>query len=358
MIDYFKSNPKDSYNTKTFPGLNSITDKYSKLLFDFKSHIYHTSFKIHATHMLVRTINLTIPKIEMSYEDYLNRVLESTEAVKELLGYITPSSTGRIYSNDFFSSGSHDLYFYKEGKVSEKKDWKELSIIRTLYTNHKHIDFYTPGLSSSNAPTTSINIFEVNIMELLIAYRGWVLERQLYDMSFSPEQFVGTYVMPKVWESMFDLVVMNRLFALADDEEIEETKTILPKLKTTYLSKLDKYLLEYIKHMAKAKMYIPDMFASLPFINKKPEELLSIHGLLTINNSWVFYYTRGIIINDLLNLCSSSNLKYNNKYFSGFRYKLKKVRRGGVKMPKDIPFFFYLERDLALEDLEEKNKKM
>jgi hypothetical protein len=357
MLEYFLTKEEITRPLVTFPNLNLIKDAYKKELTYFKEYMYTSDKRVNNNNFLVKAMLTMLPSIDLPLEEYYKYCKTNIEYGKDISGFITNSSSGDITKNNFYIRDSFDAFrlIDKGINIINLEDWKTLSIIRVLYTNNTSINFYSYGLKDLE-DFDKFTIFEVDMVELLIAYKFWALDRRYLELDTHPSSFLATYVYPKVWDTMLDLTILNRFFCLYQNIELDKSKQALPYSIINYESKVDDYLGNCLTYIKKNRLYLDQILDTVLYINYKHTDNLYINGIFTSRSRWVLWLSRLKLVTNLYGLMSENrSIGYNKLHFSRLEILLRRYRNRYLNFPTNLPATQHVELDFNVEILKNKD---
>ena len=353
MLEYFLFRDNVTRSISTFPNLDLIRKTYLKELQYFKEYMYTSSLRVNNNNILVKAMLNTLPSIDLPIEEYYSYCKTNINFNKDLIGFVTNSSTGKMFKNNFYTKDSIDVFRLIDKGINLVKleDWKSLEIIKVMYTNNTSINFYSYGLKDLE-DFDKFTIFEIDMMELLIAYRFWARDREYLELDIHPSRFLATFVYPKVWDTMLDYSILNRFISSYQNIEIGPSKKALPYTIVDYENKVDKYLKDSIKYIRRNKLYIDQILDNILYIKNKHTDNLYINGMFTSRSRWILWYSRLKLIYIMTMVMNDNHSKNLNKvHFSRLELLLRYYRNRYLKLPDDLPSMQEYELDMYVEIL-------
>ena len=166
--------------------------------------------------------------------------------------------------------------------------WWRLEPVTYLY--HTRSDLGLPVLNNTTKGQ-GFGILAVNIPMLLVKYRYWVAyQKTLSEDIPSVFQFVGTFVLPDVVRSYFDIAVFNRMdLQTSETGVLRKYPSSHPFYLTDYSDRIDKMADAVIKrYQGQAPNLERAVFTPLIFKDSLLEIMKRPSGPVNLNNEWAY----------------------------------------------------------------------
>ena len=351
MLEYFLTKDETTRSIITYSDSRIIKDAYAKELKDFKRYMNTSSLRVNNNNFLTKAINMMCPSTSLDIDDFYLYCKTNIEYGADLSGFVTNTSTGKLARNNFYLKDSSEYFrsIDNNTNVLLMENWKDLKIIKTLYTNNTDINFYSYGLKD-NMYFNKFTIFDIDLVELFVAYKYWVSDRIFLDLPYGASEFLATYVYPKVWDTMLDLTIFNRFMCSYQNIYIKPTKKALPYTITNYIDRLDNYNEKCIKYIKKHKLYLNQILNSPVSIVNKATDSLYISTSLTGTTRWILWISRLKIANFLTTVViENSSVRLNREHLHRMSILYRRYNNGNVRLPNTLPMTMMMELDREIE---------
>ena len=298
-----------------------------------ETYFWKTSYRLPNNHLLVQILR----NLEYSLETPFEKVVETVNARSLYVAkhfYLTSEiDFGKPLKGVFYSHKDSDAVDYIFAKsfvdinpFDEDRSWVKLSPIKTIF--HSATDFNLLLIDGQpKGDPVGYSVVQIDIPLLALQYREFCIEMIKDfrgDAIYNPNKFLVTRVLPKLYRSHFDQLIINQ-FLLKENVVKENTpdkklQLALPEIELTVkqtVNSLYPSLVSSRKTYANTLAVIPAVFS------KSALEALRLPDTVATRQSfWLQVLSRFPHIEFLTKLQGSSGRNTNKTYINDFKREI------------------------------------
>lgn len=349
-----------SNNSVIRPGSFRLVDFTLKKQIQHILDYYHSRvFAIESNHLLCRL--LTIAGIPFQYDlnRYTDLAFTRSPYIAKHFNFTSDITYGTIFDGLFYGNGNTEIIIAKEeyfDPYDAIKDWENIEAIRVLDHNVSNTMFLVPDGRDNNIGKGLV-VIEINIPLLLIQYRGFVEQQYNKIVSGNVSQlavthFVRMYALPNMLKSHSEIVLLNRFMNLFYGAPMDMALKHYPFPLIDYSDKLDRILLEIIKHVKDRGLLYFSVLKNIPSIYKEDMQavLLMPDVARTRQVWWSLLLTRLKVIKFLIDIGGEVGIHANGTYINKLKIDLRRLLEENI-LKNRIPADIYYDYSSIIEDI-------
>jgi len=276
--------------------------------------------------------NILVRLIKTLYNDYNSDILSymdmvSTDApyiAKQFL-FVSNLSEGAVLKDAVFHN-SNEIFLVSDNHPDPydlESTWMDYAPIKIIKTEIQ--DVYYPVPFKYEANTDTVNIFEIDIVGLMLQYYYWARSRVAEDRGTSPNVFLASIAIPNVVDSLIDLAIWNRFVTLASGGTTPDTTNKHPMYLIDYTKGVDDVLWNVVKDNTDSSIYLTQLLKSIPtLVSQDMYTALTIDQTIYNKQSkWVLWVSRMHAVRVLYDMLGKRGHKLNRDQFYSLPYELK-----------------------------------
>lgn len=312
--------------------LNSPLAETIRRQFDYtegvlKDYYARSSFRLPNHHILIQVLRTLSFGIGTPFENIWGSVYARAPYVAKHYGFTSTISFGRPHKNIFYGGRDFSDYILEARSVDvepfgDVSAWRELSPLRVLY--HPVVDFHFLLPSGFRQPyNDNYSVVSLDLALLAFQYHQYKIEqyaRYSDDAIVSPESFLVREVLPKLYKSHLNLVIINNIFlpgGFAEREDVE--KIPWPPISFPEMSiRVKPMATEIYKSMRKKGNDYARVLESIPLPTGKNalRDLMLPRMAKTKQGQWLYWLARFRYIFELIRLGGDRGIKNNRKHLA------------------------------------------
>ena len=361
MLDLFIYKNNDiNYPVQRYDKFDYLKKKYRENLRTAKEYYYNKEDAVDNRHLLNKLINDLSPSIE-EYDviDYIRLVSASAELLSRQFDIVSNISFGKILSNVFYGKNSREILLYTSTEIdisTIEENWKELTSVRVIY--HEDTDMNIPRPLPINYVPGSLIVMEIDVVLLMLQYRGWYLDRLAMDQSVNINVFISQIVMTNMMDNILDIALVNRYNYIARGVQPYEDINLHPFLVIDYTDKLDDCLKTIIRDNRNKSITIEQLLNGLPAIVEDTiwDVLFIRHRYYTMQSKWVLWLVRISYMDMILFVIGVKGIRRNKGVLNRLPVLLKRLERDST-LKRQLDDNTYSKFYVDIEDILKKIKK-
>ena len=171
-------------------------DKYLKWM-------HETSAIVPSDNLLVRLIEKMFASPSVPLFNYIDRVEENMMGIERHFHIVNFDEAGKTHTNVL--NDSEVVLVAVDGQSRSANNWRELVPIRFVRTDSINTGF----INFNEEQLSGTSYLEIDLMMLMLMYRGWYLDRINMNASTDISNFVYGYAIGNAFKSYFNLVLIN-----------------------------------------------------------------------------------------------------------------------------------------------------
>jgi len=334
LFNYFLNNNRDdiSYSVKEYSKWDFIKRRYLSEQFRIKEYYRNKNRAVDNRNMISRLVDTLKGSIGSDVVTYLKDVGMSARYMSKQFGIVSNINNGVVFKSVIYGANSYEVFLYTENEIDLDKielNWKDIESIRAIKTGDTDLDFYVPFNEGKDFSEPTVNVFEIDIVHMMLQYYYWARERSLSSDSTNTNVFIATIVYPNITDSIMDLAIFNRYLAINNDTSIRNFRIKHPFNVLNYSDAIDHILYTIKKDSKNESMALTQLLKSIPAIDQKDMSyVLNIHHkYYTMQSIWVLHLGRIEYINGLLDILSTKGKRRNRDILYTIPYTLKNIER-------------------------------
>jgi len=267
MLSIFKSTSPISDRRVTVPKVEYIQTRMQEVIDPVKEYYRNNARSVKSNHLLVKLIqSVTIPN-RLDLGEYLWRVSDLAPDLAKVFGIGSYTQPGQVNPNPtFYGPKCYELLQLRTGYYELGQDWRTVSPLRVKAHPRTDISF-VPLDGRQVHDETGLVVIGLDLEALMYMYRGWAeTQESLETAKRSIGQFIGSWVLPSMFQSHIDICWFNRLVDRINSYESDDTVTVaglaLPSL-TTYV---DEAINELYINFIKKNMQFETLLRNIPLL--------------------------------------------------------------------------------------------
>ena len=330
----------DSTNSVIKPPAFELIRRIYQRQIDTITDYYHSRvIGVPSNHLLCRLLTTANVPFQYDVDRYMEAAYARSPYVGKYFNLTSEINYGRFNDGVFYGPGNDELLLYDESYFNPYDallQWKTLSPVKVL--EHPISDF---GLKlpdgRSNSTATGLSVVSIDIPLLLLQYRGFVMEQ--YGRIIGGEagqlatsHFVHMYVLPGMIKSHIDLVIMNRLKNLYYGAPMSQATTKHPFQVIDYGSRVDRVLLDVLKHIENKSTLYSTSLKSIPSVyGQDMQDALMVPDMSPTRQVWwALILTRLSTASFLLDVGGKEGVRSNGDYLNKYQLIIKQLERDSV----------------------------
>lgn len=232
------------------------------------------TFVVASDHLLVRLLK----SLGVSYEHNLERFTAIVDAkslaFSRLFGLSSSVSYGKLHSNVFYGPDETEIivatndYF---NPYDTHNNWKSVRAVNVISHSKSDLDLILPN-GKNYLDSEGISVIAVNIAELAVQYRAFVLEQyakvQRGENASPTSYFVHTYVIPNMLYSHLDYALFNRFNNLLIGSPNTPYKSNHPFFTLDYTKYIDKFYSTLVRYLRMSERSYTAILDLIPTVTK------------------------------------------------------------------------------------------
>lgn len=333
MFNLFEIDTPPSIGVILPPNQQYIKTRATLIIQTLESYFSRSSFRLPNNHLLVRILK----SVEYSLETPFEKVVETVNAralyiakhfnLTSELDYGVPHR-GVFYSHK--NSEAVDYIFAKNvidvNPFDDNRDWVKESPLKVLYHTATDFNWLLPdGQPKSNPEGYSVVMIDIPL--LAFQYREYCLEMIRTfstEAIYNPNKFLVTRVLPKLYKSHFDHLLINQF--LLKSKKIQHVEPLiklpiaLPDIKLSVDMAVNSI---YPKLLTSRKSYINTLETLPAIFSKNGLETLKLPSVVPTRQSfWLQLLSRYPHIEFLTTLQGATGRNMNRSFISGFKKEI------------------------------------
>ena len=293
-----------------------------------------SSFRPDNTHLLVQILRALDHSLETPLLNVLANVDARDEAISKHFQLVSGGNYGKPHKKVFYGSQFNDVTEYVVSleladidPFDTENKWKHISPFKVLYHPANDFRWLLPcGQTYSGLKGFSV----VGVDVKLLAMQFNLFKKEQYDIHrekaiLSPQAFLITDALPKIYPSHIDQAVWNCGVAEMNMEELFIPREWLPLATPDLSLNVKKMVKNSVPRIADTRRYYVQTLESLPalFYDNAHEFLKLPHIPYTKQSNWIRILSRWKHIEFLLQLQGRKGLEANSSYLSELKNTLR-----------------------------------
>lgn len=280
------------------PEFELVKRVYKDQLEDITSYYKNNVRSIDNTHLLVRILNIGMPTIEYSLNEFVSMIYTRSPFIAKHFKLTSEIEFGILFKDLFYQGDGIVFYTEEYFNVSDAiVNWKTLQPVKV----HKHpissLKFLLPHPKRYPTIESGLSAVSVNLPMLFIQYRSFLKNEMLKPEGErgGANEFVFRYILSNMLYSHADICIYNRfknIFYNINNVSIEPSKH--PIMLIDYSNRIDNVIRSLIKYMSNRQLSYYNYLKLLPGVHKEDmlAALLMPEMIKTRQDWWALYLTR------------------------------------------------------------------
>jgi len=338
MLNFFLGKPEQYNNTgiKKYSEFDMVVSQYELEIKKLRNY-YKTSSKfVYNKHLIARYISNLDMDIHLDIIDYVKVVHSNAEYLAKQFHITSDYSRGRVHANLFYKNSVDILLSISNNDINIfdiEESWYDIEAIKCIYHNDTDLDLQLPD-GSKELAYEQLYVFEIDLTIIMVQYKYWALQRLNSGMSSNPNVFVGSFLLPSMLPSIFNIALFNRFISIASKVDIP-TYRIEHKIPILDLHKtVDKVYSKVSKEISNTSITLPMLLETIPSMRSNLEVLSIDKVFYNSNTEWVLWTARVKYIKDIIVILGTKGKARNTDIINA--------------IPNDIKLFI---RDVDISDI-------
>ena len=335
MFDIFlKKVMNINYPINIYSSFSYIKTKYKEQLAILRKYYSNKEYSVDNTNIISRLILTLTPDVNMNIYDYLTQVSASAIFISKQFNIVSNINKGAVLNNIFFDKSSREVFLYTEDMVDVDyvaNNWRDIVTLKVIYCEENDFNFRLPYFQYHNSDSSydKLYVMTIDIINMMLQYRYWCLDRVANNLSTEPTYFVAKILIPNMLGNMLDISIYNRVININYKIKNTRFKNYHPFAITEYSVRIDKVLTKLVHDYKNTPAPLGQFLMSIPTIyNDNMVKALYIdHRYYTVQSEWVLWLSRLGVIVDSLELLGKRGLGRNTDILSGVLFKVKQFTR-------------------------------
>lgn len=316
------------------------------------------TFTVKSDHLLVRLLK----SLGVSYEQNLERFTAIVEAkslaFSRLFGLSSSLGYGKLHSNVFYGPGETEIIVAIDDYFNPyytHSNWKSVRAVKVISHSKSDLDLVLPN-GKNYEDSEGISVISVNIAELAVQYRAFVLEQYLKvqngENASPTSYFVHTYVIPNMLYSHLDYALFNRFNNLLIGSPNTAYKSNHPFFTLDYSNYVDKFYSILLRYLRRSERSYDAILNIVPNVDKDSlkETLRLPDWTPTRQIAWVEIISRIDACLFLSMLSPKGGNKLSGSNVNYFLREFKHISQDNIL--NSLPMNLRLDLELKIDDYE------
>lgn len=349
MYNWFSDEPTSINRGESIPGLKQSLDLVRANIEDTVRYYRRAPLSVTNTHVLVRLLSSLPISLDRDAISYFYTIKELGLEQAVLLKMTTTVNYGKITSPGMFYGSStneiviaHDTEFDYDGVDNGTIPWRDLQPLKVL--SHPFTDLNMGRLNGKyHSVERGSAVLSLNIPMLAAQYRMWYKhERSAGEgPARRTHQFISQYVLTNAVWSHANIALLNRISAMALDDDVMSFKIVHPFFMSDNTVHMDAPIRKLIDALKKRTRTWDEIITALPAFDAadiRPSVALP-QTASTRQIHWAFVIARLRLIDFLARFNRLTNNRRNQLYIrrlKGFFDSIKTDRILSDSLPNDV----------------------
>jgi hypothetical protein len=269
---------------------------------------------INSSNVLVRIISQNMDAINLNLIQFANSVKRNIAHMTSLHSITDFINPGNLTRDIFFDTDVSLLSV--DNHILTTENWKELSPLKIVEHQEVNIGLIDMGYSKLS---DDIVYCSLDILDLMVMFRSWRLERKQNNESASPNNFVARYVLPNAMKSFLNISLINKFMGFPQRTEISNSDIDFPD---DLKRKISKVYTKHYEEVSKRRELMNYYLASIPTLHSNglrdlqiPSESTGVNVLTFIAITRIRIYNQLLLLVEDAKAVSINNEYHNNTWF-------------------------------------------
>ena len=300
---------------------------------NLKSYFDQSSFRLPNDHLLMRVLRSLEFSLETPFEKVVESVYARTLNLAKHFNLTSEGSYGVPHKGVFYSNKQGEVvdYIFANNSIDinpfdPDRSWTDLSPLKVLYHPVTDFRWLLPNGQNQSA-IEGYSVVHLDIPLLALQYREYCLEmvrKHQDDAVYNPNKFLMTRVLPKLYNSHFDLLVINQFLLKAGVIPASEPKVWLPMALLDVSKSVQQSVDELYPRLTASRRTFTNSLEMIPSVfNKNAMEALKLPTTVATRQSfWLQVLTRFPMMEFLMDIQGKPGRDNNRSYVSEFKSEM------------------------------------